>query len=102
MITAAGLQQLIVVACVLAATLYLLRRWIPRRFTLRLRAVAASMFERLGQSDRAQRLREPATLAAAACGSGCGSCGGCDKPKPVPATEQRVHFHRPKPATPRG
>ncbi|MHB1993083.1 DUF6587 family protein [Metallibacterium scheffleri] len=72
------LQNILVGLLVGAASVVLLRRWLPRR-TMRqvLGRVLARAPSRRVQGWAHDLLTPPAQPAAVSCGSSCSSCGGC-------------------------
>lgn len=77
------MQNLVVALIVVAAVLFAAWRFVPAavREPLLLRMAGAARAARLPRV--AQRL-DRAVRVSGGCGSGCGSCGGCPKPRTRP------------------
>lgn len=84
-------QDAVVALIVLAAVLFVLRRFLPAAIRDPLLARMAGAARDAHLPRVAQRL-DPSFRAAAGCGSGCGSCGGCGTPQAAPAVPRVVRI----------
>jgi hypothetical protein len=75
----------LIVACALVAVL---RRYLPKAARRALRAWMMQTALQFGWNGIAARLAVPEP-AAASCGDGCGSCGGCGSGEASPITDEK-------------